>query len=139
MVKPDLLRDLQNYKGYWFETLQAFRPRLYETFEQKNWQLDKPFLLTSACSDSLFDKFWLFLLFWHFLFIRLGSKEAIALKIGHKTSQSIKIKIRKNQGCNSYRNNLTNKKPKEEGLYLTPPHNNNNVTQLDSNPKPLSS
>ena len=100
----------KNHKSYQLETFQAFRPRQYETFEQKkkkNWQLDMIFL-----SDSIFDKFWLFLAFFGTF---------IVLKISQKKSQSIKIKFKKIQDCSSYRKRNYEQKT-EAGLYLTSPH-----------------
>ena len=100
--------SLKNHKSYQLETFQAFRPRQYETFEQKkkkkNWQLDMLFL-----SDSIFDKFWLFLAFFGTF---------IVLKISQKKSQSIKIKFKKIQGCSSYRKKNYEQKT-EGGSYLT--------------------
>ena len=80
---------------------------------KKNRQLDQPFFanvsifLTHFLANlGFFDLFWHF---FHTVWNNFWLKGAAPLNIGQKTFQTIKIKLRKIQGCSSYSKKLRTK------------------------------
>ena len=97
--------------SWWLSNFWGFQYSHFLLIHKCFWSIKLTTWIAFSCwcwhlADSRFGKFWFFwpfVAFFHAVWNNFWLKGATLLKIDQKTSQTIKIKVRKSQGFSSYR------------------------------------